>query len=154
MAAMMSRSQCVNTSRPGQNGRHFSDDHLKCIFVNENIWISVNISLKFVLKGRINYIPALVQIMARCRLGDRPLSEPMMVGLLTHILGLNELNQYIDAIIWDEYFKIPVRDIIQQKRPAIHKLSFMVITKLNTVQSLYSTIDSLWPGGSGCHLKM
>ena len=33
----------------------------------------------------INNIPALVQIMAWRRPGDKPLSEPMMVNLLTHI---------------------------------------------------------------------
>ena len=43
------------------------------------------ISLKFVPKGSINNIPALVQIMAWCRSGDKPWSEPMMVSLLTHI---------------------------------------------------------------------
>ena len=75
----------LNTLRPGQNGRHFPDDHLKCIFLNENIWISIHISLKFAPKGRINNIPALVRIMAWRRLGDKPLSEPMMVGLLTHM---------------------------------------------------------------------
>ena len=75
----------LNTLRPGQNGRHFPDDHLKCIFLNENIQISINISLKFVPKGRINNIPVLVPIMAWHRPGDKPLSEPMMVGLLTHI---------------------------------------------------------------------
>ena len=74
-----------NTLRPGQNGRHFPDDHLKCIFLNENIWISINISLKFVPKGRSNNIPALVLIMAWHRLGDKPLSKPVLVGLLTHI---------------------------------------------------------------------
>ena len=55
------------------------------IFVNENIWIPIKISLKFVPKGSINNIPALVQIMAwRCP-GDMPLSEPMMVNLPTQI---------------------------------------------------------------------
>ena len=29
-------------------GRHFSDDIFKCIFLNENVWISIKISLKFV----------------------------------------------------------------------------------------------------------
>ena len=43
------------------------------------------ISLKFVPKGPINNNPALVQIMAWRRSGDKPLSEPMMVSLLTHI---------------------------------------------------------------------
>ena len=33
----------------------------------------------------INNIPALVQIMARRWTGDKPLSEPMMVSLLTHV---------------------------------------------------------------------
>ena len=35
--------------------------------------------------GPINNIPALVQIMAWCRPGDKSLSEPMMVILLMHI---------------------------------------------------------------------
>ena len=75
----------INTLRPGQNGRHFADDIFKCIFLNENVWIPIKISLKFVPKGQINKIPALVQIMAWRRPGDKPLSEPMMVSFLTHI---------------------------------------------------------------------
>ena len=74
-----------NTLRPRQNGRHFPDDFFKCIFLNENVWIAINISIKFVPKGPINNIPTLVQIMAWRRPGDKPLSEPMMVRLLTHI---------------------------------------------------------------------
>ena len=82
--------QCIiflkcNTLRPRQNGRHFADDTFKPIFMNENGIISINISLKFVPKGLINNIPALVQIMVWRRPGDKPLSEPMMVNLLTHI---------------------------------------------------------------------
>ena len=75
----------LNTLRPRQNGRHFPDNIFKCIFLNENAWISIKISLKFVPKGPINKIPALVQIMAWRRSGDKPLSESMMVNLLTHI---------------------------------------------------------------------
>ena len=45
----------------------------------------IKISLKFVPKGPIDNISALVQIMAWRRSGDKPLSEPMMVSLLTHI---------------------------------------------------------------------
>ena len=58
-------------SRP--NDRHFPDNIFKCIFLNENVLISINV------------IPALVQIMACSRPDDNPLSEPMMVSLLTHI---------------------------------------------------------------------
>ena len=75
----------LNTLRPRQNGCLFADDIFKRIFLTENVWISITISLKFVPKGPINNIPALVQIMAWRRPGDKPLSEPMMVCLPTHI---------------------------------------------------------------------
>ena len=78
-------TQKLNTLRPRQNGRLFADDIFKRIFLNENVGISIKISLKFVHKGQINNIPALVQIMAWCRPGDKPLSEPMVVRLPTHI---------------------------------------------------------------------
>ena len=58
----------------------FPDDIFKRIFLNENVWILIKISLKFVPKGLINNIPALVQIMAWRRPGDKPLFEPMMVS--------------------------------------------------------------------------
>ena len=48
-------------------------------------WISIKISLKFVPKGPINYIPSLIQIMPWRRPGDKPLSEPVMVRWLIHI---------------------------------------------------------------------
>ena len=41
--------------------------------------------LRFVPKGPINNIPALFQVIAWRRPGDKPLSEPMMVILLTHV---------------------------------------------------------------------
>ena len=75
----------VNSLRPRQNGRRFADDTFKCIFLNENVRISIKISLKFAPEGPINNIPSLVQIMAWRRPGDKPLSEPMMVSLLAHI---------------------------------------------------------------------
>ena len=74
-----------NTLRPRQNGRHFADDLFQCISVNKNIWISIKISLKFIPKRAIYNIPALVQIMAWRRLGDKRLSEPMIARLPTHI---------------------------------------------------------------------
>ena len=75
----------LNSLRPRLNRRPFADDIFKCIFLNENVWISIRISLKFVPKGPINIIPALVQIMAWRRPGDKPLSEQMIIRLLTHI---------------------------------------------------------------------
>ena len=50
----------INTLRPRQNEQYFADDIFKRIFVNENVRISIKISLKFVPEGPINNIPALV----------------------------------------------------------------------------------------------
>ena len=54
------RDSYVNTLRPRQNGRQFPDSIFKCIFLNENVWIWLDISLMFVPKVQINHIPALV----------------------------------------------------------------------------------------------
>ena len=48
----------VNLSPPGQNGRHFTEVTFKSTFLNENIRLSITISLKFVPQGSINNIPA------------------------------------------------------------------------------------------------
>ena len=66
-------------------GRPFFRRHFQLHFFNENVRISITIPLKFVPKGPINNIPALVQMMAWRRSGDKPLYEPMMVNLLTHV---------------------------------------------------------------------
>ena len=46
----------VNSSPPGQNGCHFSDDNFKCIIMNEKFCILIQISLNFVPKGPIDNI--------------------------------------------------------------------------------------------------
>ena len=53
-------------TRPRQNGCHFADGIFKCIFLNENVWISLKISMKSVPGVRItgSNIPTLVEIMA------------------------------------------------------------------------------------------
>ena len=37
----------INSSPPGQNGRHFAEDIFRCIFKNEKFCILIKISLKF-----------------------------------------------------------------------------------------------------------
>ena len=89
----------VNTLRLRQNGRHFADDIFKCILLNENVWITIKNWLKFVPKGLINSIQALVQIMAWRRSGDKPLSEPMMYSLLTDKCVTRPQWDYLQYII-------------------------------------------------------
>ena len=72
----------LNSFRPRQNGRQFPGDIFKCIFLTENVIISIEISLKLVPKGSINNIPTLVHIMAWRLPGNKPLSETMLVRSL------------------------------------------------------------------------
>ena len=76
----MHTMNCSNTLRRRQKCRHFIDIS-KCIFLNEIAWTSLKILLKFVPEVRINTIAALVKIMAWCRPGAKPLSEPIIVYL-------------------------------------------------------------------------
>ena len=70
---------------------HWGRDKMAAIFrttfLNAFSWMKM---LKFRLRNHwnlflINNIPAMVQIMAWRPSGDKPLSEPMVVSLLTHI---------------------------------------------------------------------
>ena len=84
--AMMSGQHYVKrvedeTKWPKVRRRHFQMHFLewKCMDFD------FNIQLNFVPNGLINNSPSLIQILAWCRLGDKPLSEPMVVSLLTHM---------------------------------------------------------------------
>ena len=87
-------NELVNTLRPRQQGRHFAEKKIKCFLLNENVSIPINISLTFVPNGPVDNIPALVQLMAWCRPGDKPLSETMMLFYWRKYasLGLNEFT--------------------------------------------------------------
>ena len=116
------------TLRSRQNGRHFADDILKCIFLNENVSIPITISLKIVPKGPINNIPALVQIMAWRRPGGKPLSEPMMVILLTHIHVCVTRPQWVNS--WRTgcfIYQIKINDIHIMYFPWLLNFLFMEI---------------------------
>ena len=64
-----------------------ADDNFKCIFMNENDKIPIKISLKFIPMSPIDNKPALVQVMAWHRKGDKPLLELM-------------LPQFVDTYVW------------------------------------------------------
>ena len=68
--------EIINILRSAQNGYDLTDVHFKRIFINENLIIFI----KFVPNGPIYNIPALVQIKAWRRPGEKPLSEPMTVS--------------------------------------------------------------------------
>ena len=71
--------------------------HFQMHFFNENVYILITISLKFVPKGPINNISALVQIMIWCRAGDKPLSGPTMISYTDPAwLSLTNERKFVD----------------------------------------------------------
>ena len=65
------KNASINTSRPRQNVHHFPDDNIQMHFLEWKCMnFTIKIPLRFVPKGAINNIPALVQIMAWHRPGD------------------------------------------------------------------------------------
>ena len=75
----------------------------KMIFLNafsyKNVWISIEIPLKFVPKDPISIIPALVQIMAWRRPGDKPLSVSMVLNSLTYMHHLVSMSEYFSGSV-------------------------------------------------------
>ena len=59
-----------------------ANDISKCIFLNESDRIPIQISLNFIPRGPVDKKPALVQVMAWRRIGDKSLPEPMMAQFI------------------------------------------------------------------------
>ena len=73
-------SRCLTCFNPlDKIATFFTDDFSNCISMNENLCISIRISLKFVPKGPIDNKWALVQVMAWRQIGNKPLSEAMLI---------------------------------------------------------------------------
>ena len=71
--------------------QHFADDLLKCIFLKENVWIPIKMSLRFVPKGPINKFLSLVQTLTWRRLSHKPLSKWRIYASF----GLNEVIKHM-----------------------------------------------------------
>ena len=119
----------VNTLRPRENGRHFADAIFKCISLNEGDWIPLDISLKLVPMGPITNIPTLVQIMA----WRRPLYEPMMVRLATHICVTPP--QWVKAGIMVENALVLLRYMVKP----------LIYVALNTKTHFFLVSSRLYP---------
>ena len=80
-----------NTLRPRPNFRHYTDNILECILLNECL---LKVSLKFVPQVRINNIRELAQIMAWRLPGDKHYLDQwwLVYWRIYTSLGLNELN--------------------------------------------------------------
>ena len=144
----------VNTLRARQNGRHFVDDIFQCIFVNANVWIPIKISSQFVPKGPINNIPVLVQIMARRRPSDKPLSESMLVNLPTHICVTRP--QWVMASSQDDVMlrgNFPHHRVLHEGNPpaTYHKLSVTLTLDILHGVGLNMLMPISWSAGDCRH---
>ena len=68
-----------NSSPLDKMAASFADDIFKCIFLNENDRIPIQISLKLVPRSAIDNEPVLVKVLAWRRTGDKPLTGPIMI---------------------------------------------------------------------------
>ena len=98
--------------------------------LEENVWMHIKFHwlLTIVPTGPINNILALVRIVARRRPGDKPLPEPMLVSLPTHIyvtrpqwVNVQKWNRRVSAIM-----KRPLSLILQHINIIIHLLLNLV----------------------------
>ena len=104
MIMCLQNSQHLNTLGPRQNGRHFPDAIFKCIFFNENVWIVIKISLKFVPRDPIKNIPALVQIRAWHRPGDKP---SFLIRWYDWLFKMAiEISKYPSTLNWPLYISV------------------------------------------------
>ena len=96
-------SKNINTLRPRQNGRHFADDILKCVFFSTNLWILIKISVKFVPRGPIHNT-----------VGTPYNTAPYITG--SNIAGLGHGSQNSWSKLWIPIVKsVPVRVIFTWK---------------------------------------
>ena len=84
-----------------------ADNNFKCIFLNQNDRMLIQISLKFVPRSPIDNKLTLVQVMAWRRRGDKPLPKPMLIRFTDAYaaLGGDELiasycNTIITVVAW------------------------------------------------------
>ena len=59
----------------------FAENSFKYIFFNENFWISFVIIQKFIPNSQVDNRAALVQVLACCQTGNKPLPEPMLLRI-------------------------------------------------------------------------
>ena len=137
-----------NSLRPRRNRRHFADDSFTWIFLNENISISNKISLKFIPKSSITNIPALVQIMAWRLPGDKPLSEPMMVSLTTHICVTRP--QWVNGGIHGLLIFVAGQLLVTQYRSAVIKWIGITIHSELVCHVLVLRMETKWCFAKEC----
>ena len=123
-------------------------------FIEWKLWFLIKISLKFIPKGLVNNIPALVQIMAWHQPGDKPLSETMMVRLLTYICITQPQwvngHKHDDNLAWKHFLHFwhsarpwpPVYS--PHKEPIMRGVDAFLSVSLNRLNKLLNKLSRGW----------
>ena len=83
----------INSSPQDKKATNLADDIFSCIFLNENVWISIKISLKFVPKGPIDNKPVLFFCNGLAPNRRQAITYTNVDPVDWHIYG---------ALVWDE----------------------------------------------------
>ena len=97
--------------------------------------MSITTSLKFAPKGPINNIPALVQVMAFRRSGDKPVSESIMFRLLTRICVIQRRRLKLSI---GEYI-IPIFSLVKRIRKHKTTTTFEIVCSRVSIHFLNET---------------
>ena len=116
------------------------------IFLNENDRIQIQISLRFVPRSPLDSKPAVIQVMARHRTGDKPLSEPMMTQFT---------DAYIYAALWEEESTNPLwpSDAIWQQWSGSTFAQIMVCGLMTLRAITWTKVDYSSVRSCGIHLR-
>ena len=90
----------------------FQTTFLKWIFMDEGVWISIEMSLTFIPKGPVNNIPALVQIMAWRRPSDNHCLNEWVQSVTRGMIMIRNGFNLMSSYYWG--FKFVVRYLIQE----------------------------------------
>ena len=97
-------NRLFDTLRPRQNGRHFADDIFRHIFVNRNVWISIDISLKFIPKGsnwKYNSVSSDNGVAPTRRQAIIWTNDALVYWRIYLSLSLNELMNFLYSCRWN-----------------------------------------------------
>ena len=115
-----------NILRPRQYGRHFAHDIFKCIFVMKIYEFRSGFHWRLFLSFELTILKHW------CRSGDKPLSEPIMVSLLTHIFGTR--TQLIN-VAGTLHFGWSIMYLITSNDYHIHNSNYWNMDKYGSIKS-------------------
>ena len=132
------RNQAAKKLRPRKNCRRSANGISKYIFLNESVWMSLKVSLKFVRKFWIHNVLALIQIMAWRRPGETHYLNQW--GLVFWRIYASQSVNCIQMICTRSYRDIYIQ-VSMYYKSIYHKWSSLSFGKVLTSVNFYQNKD-------------